>query len=102
MEVKHYIVIGNRKYAYVLRPARKTTMLICEDVNLQERVDNEQLPHVLAMLPRMILSALQEAQRQSEVLRFRVSPEEKERIMRDALEAGFDTISAYIRSRLLS
>ncbi len=101
MEVKHYIIIGNRKYAYILRPARKKTTIVCEEANIKQQVENERLPELLAMLPQMIISALQEAQRQSEVLRFRVTPEEKIRIMENAIKEGYDSVSAYIRSKVL-
>ncbi len=96
---KHYIIIGNRRHGYTLRPARGVTMLICESANINDRFPNDEIPRMLAELPRLIAErhAAQRDAAQSEVLRFRVTPEEKQRIERNAFDAGFDTVSAYLR-----
>jgi len=100
--IKHYIIVGNKKYEYVLKPARTRTTIVCSDADINRTYSNHEIPAILANLPDIIL-ALQRAnaQTQSEALRFRVTPEEKERIAQDALNAGYDTISAYLRDIVL-
>lgn len=100
--LKHYIIIGNRKYEYVLEPTRTRTMLVCEGAGINERFDNSEIPMVLANLPNIIIKLAEEAAGlQSEALRFRVTPAEKEQIMRSAYEAGYDNVSAYLRDKIL-
>lgn len=100
-QLKHYVIIGNRKYGYTLTPTRRVTTLVCRSANINDRFANDEIPRVLSNLPRLILDALNAAETQSEVMRFRVTPEEKEQIAHNAIESGFDNISAYIRSKLL-
>ena len=80
-------------------------MLVCESADIRERFPNDEIPRILAQLPRLIsdrAAALREEEAQSEVLRFRVTPNEKRRIEEVALAAGFDTVSAYLRAVALN
>lgn len=104
-ERKHYIIIGNKRHGYTLQPARKVTTLICKSADIEARFPNDEIPRILAELPRIIFerynqALLQEAQ--TEVLRFRVSTAEKEAIIHNAEEAGYDSVSAYLRDRALA
>jgi hypothetical protein len=101
-ELKHYIVIGNRKYEYVLKPARTCTVLVCEGAGLEQKYSNSEIPAVLADLQNIIIKFTEQSSEvQSEALRFRVSPSEKEQIMHDAYNAGYESVSAYLRSKIL-
>ncbi len=100
-QLKHYVIIGNRKYGYTLQPKRTVTTLVCRGAGINERFANNEIPQVLSNLPGLILRALQAEETQAEVMRFRVTGEEKEQITHNAIEGGFDNISAYIRSKLL-
>lgn len=102
--LRHYIIVGNRKYEYVLEPSRSRTMLVCKGAGIAERFDNSEIPRVLASLPQIIIKLTEAAssEMQSEALRFRVSPAEKERIINDATKAGYDSVSAYLRDKILS
>ena len=99
--LRHYIIIGNKKYEYILKPANKKTLLVCEDAGIEERFPNEEIPIVLSQLPKIIISIQRKDRQQSEVLRFRVTPEEKMKIIEQAYKSGFDNISSYIRDKLL-
>ncbi len=98
MSVKHVIVIGKKKYDYELQPTRRFTLLVVRELGIEEKIPNEELPKILLKLPDLILSAREESNKQSEVMRFRVSPEEKSEIERLAYENGFESVSAYIRA----
>ena len=103
MEYRHYIIVGNRKFEYIIKPQRSKTVIVCNDINFEEKVANEEVPEVLVRLPKLIINMLAaSAQKQTEVLRFRVTPEEKQKIMQDAVESGYDNISSYIRDKLLN
>lgn len=94
---KHYIIIGNRRHGYTLSPARKLTLLVCKSADIAERFPNDEIPKILAQLPRIIGERRQLQEAQSEVMRFRVSRAEREAIEQRALASGYDTISAYLR-----
>jgi len=96
---KHYIIIGNRRHGYTLQPARTVTTLICRSANLKARFPNDEIPKILAELPKMIGAQVGdiESEPQTEVLRFRVSESEKEQIEQNAYEAGYEYVSAYLR-----
>ncbi len=99
MSVKHVIVIGKKKYDYELQPARRFTVLVLRELGIEEKVPNEELPKILLKLPEIIMRSREdESSKQSEVMRFRVSPEEKSEIERMAFENGFESVSAYIRA----
>ena len=100
MSVKHVIFIGKKKYDYELQPARRFTLLVIKELGIEERVPNEELPKILLKLPEIILKSREESEsgKQTEVMRFRVTPEEKLEIERQALENGFESVSAYLRA----
>ena len=103
VSMKHYIVVGNRKYEYILEPARTRTNLVCEGAGIEQKYSNNEIPAILANLPSIIISfaEAQSEQVQSEALRFRVTPAEKEQIALAAYDAGFDSMSAYLRAKVL-
>ena len=95
---KHFILIGNKRYAYVLEPKRRVTTLICKSANLATRVPNNEVPQLLSELPRIIARHIQSAdEHQDAVLRFRVTEDEKAIIEQTAAECGYDSVSAYLR-----
>ena len=100
--LKHYIVVGNRKYEYILEPARSRTNLVCEGAGIEQKYSNDEIPAILANLPNIIINfAEQGSGVQSEALRFRVTPAEKEQIALAAYDSGFDSMSAYLRAKVL-
>jgi len=101
MAVKHLIIIGKKKFDYELQPSRRTTLLVIRELGVEQKIPNEDLPQVLLNLPQIISEFLQKKEdgsKQTEVMRFRVSPEEKLQIEKLAIENGFESVSAYIRA----
>ncbi len=96
---KHYIIIGNQRHGYTLHPAQKVTHLVCRSANIEARFPNDEIPQILAELPRLIGEhhSLSASAQQNQVLRFRVSEDERSLIEQNARDAGYDTISAYLR-----
>ncbi len=94
--------MGNRKYEYILEPSRTRTTLVCKGAGIKRKYSNDEIPMVLSNLPNIIIDLVdQNSQVQSEALRFRVTPAEKEQIMQDALDAGYENTSAYLRDKVL-
>ena len=57
---------------------------------------------MLVQLPRIIVRNISHSEAQSEVLRFRVTPIEKEQIIKNAVDAGYNNVSAFIRDIALA
>lgn len=95
---KHYIIIGKERHGYTLNPTPKVTHLICRSANIEDRFPNDEIPRILAELPSLIAAHNNAAAlQQTEVVRFRVTENEREQIEHNAFTAGYDTISAYLR-----
>tara|TARA_B100000745_G_scaffold292473_1_gene233346 strand:+ start:4667 stop:4999 length:333 start_codon:yes stop_codon:yes gene_type:complete len=96
---KHYIIIGNQRHGYTLHPAQKVTHLICRSANIEARFPNDEIPRILAELPSLIAEqrALIAHAQQNQVIRFRVSADERALIEQKVRDHGYDTISAYLR-----
>ena len=55
--LKHYITINNKKYYYILNPAKKgTTLVECKAANINQEFLNEDVPELLNDLPNLILA----------------------------------------------
>ena len=100
--IKHYITINNKKYFYTLNPAKKnTTFAECKEANIKQEFLNEDIPELLNDLPNLILAEKKYKKQQSELIRFRVSPEDKENIEKKAVKKGYTSVSGYLRDLAL-
>ena len=102
-DIQHYVLIGNKRYGYTMAPTKTQgyTTINCKEAGLKLRVPNDQVPAVLGELAKQIIAARQVGEAQSEVLRFRVTPTEKAEIEQAAMDAGFNSVSAYLRAQAL-
>lgn len=100
--LKHYITINNKKYHYILKPAQKgTTLVECKAANIKQEFPNEDVPELLNDLPNLILAEKKYKKQQSEMIRFRISPEDKKQIEKIAVKKGYNSISGYLRDLAL-
>ena len=100
--IKHFITINNKKYFYTLKNKSKdTTFVECEPANIAQEFLNEDIPALLNDLPNLILSEKKYSKQQSEMIRFRVSPEDKKRIEKTALKKGYASLSGFLRDLAL-
>lgn len=96
--LQHYITVNHKKYTYSLKPlTEETTFVTCEAANIAQEFLNEDVPALLIDLPNLILAEKAYDKKQSEVIRFRVSPDDKRAIEKRALRKGYVSISAYLR-----
>ncbi len=99
--IKHYITINNKKYFYTLEPTKKnTTFVECSAASVNQAFLNEDIPELLNDLPGLII-AEKKYKQQSELIRFRVSPEDKKNIEKKAVKKGYTSVSGYLRDLAL-
>lgn len=100
--IKYFITISNKKYFYTLKPAKKgSTIVECAAANIKQEFLNENIPELLNDLPNLILAEKEYKKQQSELIRFRISPEDKKQIEKIAVKKGYTTVSGYLRDLAL-
>ena len=100
--IKYFITIGNKKYFYTLKPAKKgSTLVKCEAANMKQEFLNEDIPGLLNGLPELILAEKKYKTQQSELIRFRITPEDKKQIEKIAITKGYTSVSGYLRDLAL-
>lgn len=98
----HSITLNNKKYLYTLKPSGKNaTFVECEAANIAQKFLNEDIPGLLSDLPHLILAEKKYKQQQSEMIRFRVTVEDKKTIEKKAIQKGYASISSYLRDLAL-
>ncbi|MFC1616490.1 hypothetical protein ACFL21_05085, partial [Patescibacteria group bacterium] len=62
---------------------------------------NEDIPALLNDLPNLIIAEKNYNKQQSEMIRFRVTPEDKKRIEKHAIKKGYTSLSSFLRDLAL-
>lgn len=98
------ITVQNKKYEYTLKPAKEKGVIrfVCKGANIDQDFLAEDIPTLIFDLPGLILAERTYQANQTEVVRFRISIEDKKIIEKKALSSGFDTVSDYLRARALA
>jgi len=92
------ITVGNKKYiASLKKTSEETTEVVCEAANINQEFLNEDIPALLVDLPNLILDEKKHSDAQNEVIRFRVSTEDKKLIEKKALKEGYSSVSGFLR-----
>lgn len=99
---KHFITVQNKKYMYALKKVGKDTIFFeCTGACIAQKFLNEDIPELLIDLPNLILAQKKYEHQQSEMIRFRVSSDDKRRIEKKAIQRGYNSISGYLRDLAL-
>lgn len=99
---KHSVTVNNKRYEYSIKPIDKETVYVkCPGARMDQRFLVEDIPELLEHLPEMIIDTQNFLKKQNNVIRFRVSADEKRQIQKKAIKAGFSTISAFLRDLAL-
>lgn len=99
---KHFITLNNKKHFYTLKSVdAESTFVECESANIAQPFLNQDIPALLIDLPDLILAEKEYKKKQSEVIRFRVSVEDKKKIEEKALRGGYGTVSGFLRDLAL-
>lgn len=100
--ITSYIIVGNKKYHYTLKKERDGIVFIeCKDAKIAQDFLAEDIPDLIIDLPNLIIAEKEYQDTQSSVLRFRISPTDKARIEKKAVESGYKSVSDYLRSLAL-
>ena len=100
--LEHYLTLNNKKYFYTLKNAgRKVTFVHCEAADISQEFLNEDVPDLLNDLPNLILAQKKYNKQQEDVIRFRISTEDKKLIEKKALKKGYTSVSSFLRDLAL-
>lgn len=92
------INVNNKKYTYTIEKIHDEASYIeCIDAGVATECLNEQIPNLIFSLPALILEKKENLCAKEEVIRFRVTKEEKIFIEKKALEMGFKTVSSFLK-----
>lgn len=99
---EHFVIVNNKKYTYVLKKVgTKKTFMECKDANIAQEFLNEDIPALLIDLPNLILEGKKYKDVHNQMIRFRISPEDKKIIMKKAHGKGYKNISSFLRDLAL-
>lgn len=100
--VRGFVAVNNKQYVYTLKPKRGgVTYFTCEAAKIAQDFLSEDIPALLVDLPELILEEKEYQNKQDNVIRFRVSEEDKKMIEKKAVQQGFNSVSGYLRSLAL-
>ncbi len=96
--IQYTLTINNKKCAYTLKQtSEETTHVKCEEANIDQEFLNEDIPSLLIDLPNLIAAEKKHSESQNEVIRFRVTAEDKKKIEQNAAKEGYSSVSNFIR-----
>lgn len=99
---QYSVTIGNKKYSYSLTFInQKTTLIECKNANINQEFLNEDIPALLLDLPSLIMAEKDYGTAQ-EIIRFRISSEDKKMIEKKAIQKGYTNVSSFLRDLALS
>lgn len=92
------ITIHNKKYAYSLEEKKNDAVfIVCKDANIAQEFLAEDVASLLIDLPNLIMAEKEYKKAQSEVIRFRISSKDKNKIEEKAVKEGYSSVSNYMR-----
>lgn len=101
-EIKHYITLNNKKYSYTIKKKNAEASFVkCESANIAQEFLNTDLPDLLNDLPNLIFAEKDYQKQQSDIIRFRVTPEDKKLITQKAIKKGYHSLSSFLRDLAL-
>ncbi len=92
------LTIQNKKYTYSLtKKSNDAIRVVCEAARINQNFLVEDIAALIIDLPNLIIAEKEREEKQSNVVRFRVSNEDKIKIEARAVKAGFNSVSDYLR-----
>jgi hypothetical protein len=98
------ITIQNKKYAYTLSVTKTKGVVhfVCLAANIDQEFLAEDIPALLIDLPNLIVAESDYRKADTEVVRFRISAEDKKEIQKKAIKNGYKSMSDYVRAKALA
>ena len=101
--MKGYITVNNKKHFYALEKHKEGAIFLeCADAKIAQEFLAEDIPNLLIDLPNLIMAEKAYKKNQSEIIRFRVSSQDKQKIEQKAVKKGFCSVSGYLRELALN
>jgi len=102
-EIVNTITLNNKKYKYLMRENKDGSIYFeSKDAKIAQDFLAEDIPKLILDLPNLILAEKEYSKKASELIQFRVTPEEKKKITEKALKEGYDSVSAFLKKNILS
>lgn len=101
--IEYRVAVKNKVYLYYIsKPwdddGEDVVWFKCEAAGIDQLFLKEDVAELLSYLPEHILDQQKHlSEKQKDVIRFRVTVEDKKKIEKKALAAGFVTVSEYLR-----
>ena len=97
------ISVGGKKYPYNLTKNKDGSVrFVCEAANINQDFLAEDIANLLVDLPELIILEKDYKKENSVTIQFRVSPSDKKKIEKKAVQSGYPTVSAYARDLVLA
>lgn len=102
MKTKSSITIKNKTYSYTLeKNSNGTIHFVSRDAKIDQSFLQEDIVELILNLPSLIIAEQKYNKNHSDVVRFRVSGEEKKKIEKNAIRRGYQSVSAYLKDLAL-
>ncbi|MCB9805621.1 hypothetical protein H6775_00505 [Candidatus Nomurabacteria bacterium] len=103
MKTKANITIKNKIYSYALEKNKDGTIhFTSKDAKIDQNFLAEDIPELILDLPNLIIAEQKYNAKKGEVIRFRVSAEDKKKIEQKAIKKGYDSVSKYLKDIALT
>lgn len=100
---EHSITVNNKKYIYTITPIDRNLIYFeCKAAGISQKFLAKDVAGLLIDLPEFILEEIDYQKKQNEIIRFRISSEQKKEIQKRAIKEGYPTISAFMRALALN
>ena len=105
--VKHFVTMNGKKYFYTFRPYKdeifteNSVFFECDAAKISQPFLAEDVSALLIDLPELIILEKEYQKKQKDVIRFRVSVEEKKKIEKKAVKKGYASVSSFLRDLAL-
>ena len=96
--IKNVVLLNNKKYPYtIFRINKLWTHVECKAAGISQHFLTGDIGNLILDLPNLIIAEKEYLEKQNEVIRFRVSVQERRRIEQKSAKEGFSTLSAFLR-----
>ena len=96
------VTVQNKKYPYTITKRKDNIVYIeCVAAKVAQEFLAEDVADLLIDLPNLIVAEREYQERQSDVLRFRVTAQDKQKIEKRAVAEGYASVSEYLRQLAL-